>query len=132
MGPPDGHLRRARALPLRRYWQRDESYRRGGADPRAAHMREVQPVLDARSSPRTGSRFPARRRCAQRGAHCDFESSPRLDYFNGNPNLIGAPIQLNGQAFTVVGVLPPDFRLPAWADLWLPQTQTGDEISNPV
>ena len=55
-----------------------------------------------------------------------------LDYFNGNPNLIGAPIQLNGQAFTVVGVLPPDFRLPAFADLWLPQSQAGDEISNPV
>jgi putative ABC transport system permease protein len=55
-----------------------------------------------------------------------------LDYFNGNPNLIGAPIQLNGQAFTVVGVLPPNFLLPAWADLWLPQAQAGDEISNPV
>ncbi len=55
-----------------------------------------------------------------------------LEYFNGNPNLIGAPIQLNGQAFTVVGVLPADFHLPAWADLWLPQSQAGDEISNPV
>jgi putative ABC transport system permease protein len=55
-----------------------------------------------------------------------------LDYFNGNPNLIGAPIQLNGEAFTVIGVLPPNFRLPAWADLWLPQGQAGDEISNPV
>jgi len=55
-----------------------------------------------------------------------------LDYFNGNPNLIGAPIQLNGQAFTVIGVLPPDFRMPGWADLWLPQAQAGDEISNPV
>ena len=55
-----------------------------------------------------------------------------LEYFNGNPNLIGAPIQLNGQAFTVVGVLPPGFRLPAWADLWLPQGQAGDEITNPV
>jgi putative ABC transport system permease protein len=54
------------------------------------------------------------------------------DYFNSNPNLIGAPIQLNGQAFTVVGVLPPDFRLPGWADLWLPQGQAGDEITNPM
>jgi putative ABC transport system permease protein len=54
------------------------------------------------------------------------------DYFNANPNLIGAPIQLNGQAFTVIGVLPPDFRLPGWADLWLPQGQANDEITNPV
>jgi putative ABC transport system permease protein len=55
-----------------------------------------------------------------------------VDYFAANPALIGAPIQLNGQAFTVVGVLPADFRLPAWADLWLTQGQAGDEISNPV
>ena len=55
-----------------------------------------------------------------------------MDYFNGNPGVIGAPVQLNGRAFTVVGVLPADFRLPAWADLWLPQNQAGDEFSNPV
>ncbi len=55
-----------------------------------------------------------------------------LEYFDGNPKLIGAPIQLNGQAFTVVGVLPVDFHLPAFADLWLPQSQAGDEITNPV
>jgi predicted permease len=55
-----------------------------------------------------------------------------LDYFSGNPNLIGTPIQLNGQAFAVVGILPADFRLPAWADLFLPQGQAGDEITNPV
>src|ERR1700692_4600110 len=55
-----------------------------------------------------------------------------LDYFNGNPNLIGAPIQLNGPAFPVLGVLPANFPLPAFADLWLPQAQAGDEISNPV
>jgi putative ABC transport system permease protein len=55
-----------------------------------------------------------------------------VDYFAANPALIGAPIQLNGQAFTVVGVLPADFRLPAGADVWLTQAQAGDEISNPV
>jgi putative ABC transport system permease protein len=55
-----------------------------------------------------------------------------VDYFNANPKLVGAPIQLNGQAFTVIGVLPPDFRLPAWADLWLPQAQAPDEITNPI
>ncbi len=54
------------------------------------------------------------------------------DYFNADPTLIGAPIQLNGRAITVIGVLPSDFRLPSWADLWLPQGQAGDEISNPV
>jgi putative ABC transport system permease protein len=54
------------------------------------------------------------------------------DYFNANPHLIGAPIQLNGQAFTVIGILPQDLHLLQWADLWLPQGQAGDEITNPV
>jgi putative ABC transport system permease protein len=54
------------------------------------------------------------------------------DYFNANPNIVGAPIQLNGQAFTVVGILPQDFQLPAWADLWLPQGQAGDEVTSPL
>ncbi len=54
------------------------------------------------------------------------------DYFNADPKLIGAPIQLQGRAFTVAGVLPSDFKLPSWADLWLPQGQAGDEITNPV
>src|SRR5450755_472112 len=54
------------------------------------------------------------------------------EYFQADPKLIGAPIQLNGQAFTVVGILPADFRVPAWADLWLPQGLAGDEMTNPV
>ena len=54
------------------------------------------------------------------------------DYFHANLKLIGAPIQLQGRAFTVVGVLPPDFKLPSWADLWLPEGMAGDEIANPL
>ena len=54
------------------------------------------------------------------------------DYFNADPKLIGAPIQLQGRAFTVVGVLPSDFKLPSWADLWLPEGMAGDEITNPL
>ena len=54
------------------------------------------------------------------------------DYFNADPKLIGAPIQLQGRAFTVVGVLPPAFKLPSWADLWLPEGMAGDEVTNPL
>jgi predicted permease len=54
------------------------------------------------------------------------------DYFNADPTLIGAPIQLQGRAFTVAGVLPSNFNLPSFADLWLPEGMAGDEITNPV
>ncbi len=64
------------------------------------------------------------------------------EQFAGDPNIIGAPIQLapmvgsaaslKGQAFTVLGVLPPGFRLASWADVWMPESQAADEAVNPV
>ena len=49
--------------------------------------------------------------------------------FHADPGLVGTTIQLNGQPYTVVGILPPEFRLllPAEAfqlkdsELWIPQ-----------
>ncbi|MBZ5611161.1 MAG: ABC transporter permease [Acidobacteriia bacterium] len=64
------------------------------------------------------------------------------DHFNGDPNIVGSPIQLtsmigagapvNGQAFAVLGVLPSNFPLATWADVWLPESQAADETTNPV
>src|SRR5262249_39642705 len=54
------------------------------------------------------------------------------DYFKADPQLIGKPIQLQSRAFIVGGVLPADFKLVPWADLWLPEGQAGDEITNPL
>ena len=56
--------------------------------------------------------------------------------FGGNPNLINQTVQLNSQSYTVIGVMPPDFKFPpafsatvgsteesvANADLWVPLT----------
>ncbi|HEY7209881.1 MAG TPA: ABC transporter permease [Bryobacteraceae bacterium] len=44
--------------------------------------------------------------------------------FNRDPGIVGKLIVLNGEAYTVVGVMPPDFRFaPFWAtkaELWAP------------
>ncbi len=41
--------------------------------------------------------------------------------FGGDPHVIGKTIELDKQSFTVVGVLPPDFRgQSGTADVWLP------------
>jgi putative ABC transport system permease protein len=50
--------------------------------------------------------------------------------FGGDPHLLGRQLKLDGQAHTVVGVMPPGFRYPnEQAELWLPYAldaaQTG-------
>jgi predicted permease len=50
-----------------------------------------------------------------------------LRRFQGAPNLIGKTIKLDDQAYRVIGIMPSDFRLPDWADVWLPVGLAGDE-----
>jgi putative ABC transport system permease protein len=40
--------------------------------------------------------------------------------FGADPNVVGRVIQVNGQGYEVVGVMPKDFRYPAPAELWAP------------
>ena len=42
--------------------------------------------------------------------------------FGGDPALIGRALSVNQQQRTVVGILPKTFRVPAGAELWIPQT----------
>lgn len=52
--------------------------------------------------------------------------------FGGDPRVIGRSITLDNQRFTVVGILPRDFQLLRWADLWMPIGQYGDDLSEHV
>ena len=53
--------------------------------------------------------------------------------FAADPNLAGKTIRLNEEGYTVIGVMPADFKFPDWADLWLPPGPLcGDELTNPV
>jgi putative ABC transport system permease protein len=62
----------------------------------------------------------------QEGAEHEVVLSYRLwqRRFNGDRNLVGNPIVLNGEAYTAVGVMPPSFKFaPFWAihaELWVP------------
>ncbi len=54
------------------------------------------------------------------------------EYFGSDRGIVGRAVRLDQGSFTVVGVMGPDFRFPAWAALWMPAAEAGDEVTNPV
>ena len=50
-------------------------------------------------------------------------------HFAGDPAALGRSIRLDGQPFTVVGVLPPAFHVPYDTDLWFPSRFGENERS---
>ena len=40
--------------------------------------------------------------------------------FNGDRNIVGQSIRINGKAATVIGVMPPNFKFPISEQLWVP------------
>jgi putative ABC transport system permease protein len=47
--------------------------------------------------------------------------------FGGDAGVVGTSLRLGGEPYTIVGIMPAEFRLPAWADLWLPLAWTDKE-----
>jgi len=41
-------------------------------------------------------------------------------HFGGDKNIVGRQIQLNNEAYTVIGVMPASFTYPAFAQVWTP------------
>jgi len=71
----------------------------------------------------------------QKGAEHEVILAYRLwqRRFSGDPNILGKTIILNGEAYAVVGVMPPEFKFaPFWAthaELWVPDA-FGDRVHN--
>src|SRR5580700_8945237 len=55
-----------------------------------------------------------------------------LSHFGGDAGAVGKTITLDGQRFTLVGVLPGDFQLETWPDIWLPSGQYPDDLTGRV
>jgi predicted permease len=47
--------------------------------------------------------------------------------FGASPAILGQDIILNGEPYRVVGVMPPDFKFPSWAKLWVPMAWTDEK-----
>ena len=39
---------------------------------------------------------------------------------HGDPNVVGSPLQVNGQNLTIVGIMSKGFAIPDGAELWVP------------
>jgi putative ABC transport system permease protein len=46
--------------------------------------------------------------------------------FGGEPGIVGKPITVDDAAYTVIGVLPQDFRFLSGADIYVPMAPVGD------
>jgi predicted permease len=49
--------------------------------------------------------------------------------FGADRDIVGRKISLNGEPFTVVGVMASRFRVPNWAELWTPVAWTAEEAA---
>lgn len=49
--------------------------------------------------------------------------------FGGDPSLIGKPVTLDGNNYTVVGIAAPGFQYPDKTEVWLPPLKLAPEIS---
>src|SRR5262249_39400028 len=49
--------------------------------------------------------------------------------FGSDPNLIGKSLTLNGESFTVIGIMPAGFQFPGRAEIWSPIAFSSKDIS---
>src|SRR5438067_95138 len=50
--------------------------------------------------------------------------------FGGDPNIVGRKLQLNGQAYEVIGVMGPEFGWPNQAEFWTPLALPSNRFFN--
>src|SRR5579872_5488865 len=49
------------------------------------------------------------------------------DHFGADPGVVGRDIVLDGETYQVIGVMPPAFKFPSWAQLWTPLAWTDEK-----
>ena len=104
----------------------------GGTQPERVNGSEASPALFSvlRVTPVLGRTFlPEESDVAQTKVALISEGLWKRR-FGADPNLTARTIQLDGEAFRVVGVLPDSFKFPEKVDLWLPFSFTAADWKN--
>jgi putative ABC transport system permease protein len=50
--------------------------------------------------------------------------------FGSDPAVVGRVVRMNGLPFTVIGVMPPAFRFPNEAEIWMPMGFTAEDLQS--
>jgi putative ABC transport system permease protein len=96
-----------------------ESIRSGVVSPNFFSVLQVQPLLGRAIAP--GEAQLGRANVVVLG-HALWR-----DRFGSDPGIVGQNVTLNGQGYTVVGVMPARFQLPPTAQVWTPMALTDKE-----
>jgi predicted permease len=96
-----------------------ESVRSGVVSPNFFSLLQVQPLLGRAIAPGEGQLGHANVLVL---GHAFWR-----DHFGSDPGIVGQNVTLNGQAYTVVGVMPARFELPPTAQVWTPMALTDKE-----
>jgi predicted permease len=101
----------------------------GGEKPERVNSAEASPALFTvlRVKPILGRTFLPEETEAKQSKVAIISEGLWKRRFGADVNLVGQPIQLDGESFTVVGVMPGDFKVPENVDLWLPFSFTASD-----
>ncbi len=47
------------------------------------------------------------------------------DHFASDPSIVGRSMTLDGESYSIIGVMPDKFQFPNWAQVWVPLAWTG-------
>jgi putative ABC transport system permease protein len=104
----------------------------GGTQPERVNGSEASPALFSvlRVTPVLGRTFLPEETDVKQSKVVLISEALWKRRFGADPNLTSSTIQLDGEAYTVVGVLPDSFKFPEKVDLWLPFSFTAADWKN--
>src|SRR5260370_8107984 len=97
---------------------RGEAIKGSRDEPGFVSILRVQPVL--------GRTFSPDEDCPGQGNGVMLGNKFWRDHFASDPTIVGRNVLLNSQTYTVIGVMPPKFKFPDWADLWVPMAWSDE------
>jgi putative ABC transport system permease protein len=101
----------------------------GGERPAAIRGAAVAPDLFSilRVQPALGRTFSPEENRPGQGNVVILGNKLWRDHFASDLSIVGRNVTLNGQTYSVIGVMPPKFKFPDWADLWVPLAWSNEQ-----